>query len=117
VPDIRPWVAKAAVYTVPLRVGGGTRLKMVDAMAQGKAIVATRVGAEGIAGEDGRHFLLADAPEAFAGRVIALLRDEQARRRLGAAAREQAERVYAWPLVGRTLAAAYADAVERTKGR
>jgi glycosyltransferase involved in cell wall biosynthesis len=117
VPDIRPWVAKSAVYIVPLRVGGGTRLKMVDAMAQGKAIVATRVGAEGIAGEDGRHFLLADAPDVFADRVTGLLRDEQARRRLGAAAREQAERVYAWPLVGRTLAAAYAEAVEGTRAR
>ena len=58
--------AKSAVYVVPLRVGGGTRLKMVDAMAQGKAIVATTLGAEGIEGEDGRHFMLADAPEAFA---------------------------------------------------
>jgi glycosyltransferase involved in cell wall biosynthesis len=117
VPDIRPWVARSAVYIVPLRVGGGTRLKMVDAMAQGKAIVATRVGAEGIAGDDGRHFVLADEPRAFADRVIGLLRDDDASRRLGAAAREQAVQVYAWPLVGRALAAAYAEAMERTARR
>jgi glycosyltransferase involved in cell wall biosynthesis len=117
VPDIRPWVARSAVYIVPLRVGGGTRLKMVDAMAQGKAIVATRVGAEGIAGEDGRHFVLADDPDAFAARVVHLLRDEEARRRLAAAAREQVVRVYAWPLVGRTLAAAYAEVAEGAGAR
>lgn len=107
VPDIRPWVAKASVYIVPLRVGGGTRLKMVDAMAQGKAIVATTVGAEGIEGKSGVHFELADSAEGFATATIKLLNDDSARRKLEVAARSQAEAVYAWPLIADRLAADY----------
>lgn len=109
VDDVRPWVAKSAVYVVPLRVGGGTRLKMVDAMAQGKAIVATSLGAEGIDGENGRHFLLADEPEQFAQTVVRLLGDAEERRRLGRAARERAEQRYAWPILGQQLAAHYEE--------
>ena len=107
VPDVRPWVARAAVYVVPLRVGGGTRLKMVDAMAQGKAIVATRVGAEGIRGEDGRHFVLADDPEHFAREVIRLIGDPARRRRLGDAARMRVEEEYGWPMLAARLADLY----------
>jgi glycosyltransferase involved in cell wall biosynthesis len=107
VPDVRTWVQRAAVYVVPLRVGGGTRLKMVDAMAQGKAIVATTVGAEGIEGEHGRHFVLADNPDEFAAETIRLLKDPEARAALGRAARERAQAVYAWPLLGAQLAGHY----------
>lgn len=109
VADIRPWVAKSAVYVVPLRVGGGTRLKMVDAMAQGKAIVATRVGAEGIRGDHGEHFLLADDPTQFAQEVIALLHDDARRARLGRSARARVEEVYAWRLLGEQLVQLYAQ--------
>jgi len=107
VPDVRTWVARASVYIVPLRVGGGTRLKMVDAMAQGKAIVATTVGAEGIEGEDGQHFLLRDTADDFATATIKLLNDARAREELGRAARQRAEAVYAWPLLGAQLADCY----------
>lgn len=107
VSDVRPWVARSAVYVVPLRVGGGTRLKVVDAMAQGKAIVATTVGVEGIVGEDGRHFVLADEPAAFAREVVRLLRDPLERARLGAAARARAEDTYAWRILGGSLVGAY----------
>lgn len=112
VDDVRPYVARSAVYVVPLRVGGGTRLKMVDAMAQGKAIVATTVGAEGIDGENGKHFVLADEPQAFADQVIRLLRDAGARAQLGAAARQRAEQRYAWPILGDQLAGHYARVIE-----
>jgi sugar transferase (PEP-CTERM/EpsH1 system associated) len=111
VPDVRTWVARAAVYVVPLRVGGGTRLKMVDAMAQGKAIVSTTVGAEGIDGQDGVHFVLADTPDAIAAQVIRLLADSTARERLGTAARKRAEERYAWPMLGKQLAAHYSKVV------
>jgi sugar transferase (PEP-CTERM/EpsH1 system associated) len=111
VPDVRPWVARASVYVVPLRVGGGTRVKVVDAMAQGKAIVSTRVGAEGILGDDRKHFVLQDDPEAFASSVIHLLRDPDARRRLGVAARERAESQYAWPILGERLSQAFVEIV------
>jgi glycosyltransferase involved in cell wall biosynthesis len=111
VPDVRPWVEKAAIYVVPMRVGGGTRLKVVDAMAQGKAIVSTSLGAEGIEGEDGVHFVLADDAEAFAGRVIELLGQPAERRRLGEAARARAESHYAWRTLGDRLGDAYARVV------
>ena len=111
VKDVRPVVGSSAVYVVPLRVGGGTRLKMVDAMAQGKAIVATRVGAEGIQGDDGTHFVLADEPKDFADAVIGLLRDSSARQRLGAAARQRAVDRYAWPSLASRLVAGYEQAV------
>lgn len=107
VDDVRPWVARTGVYVVPLRVGGGTRLKMVDAMAQGKAIVATTLGAEGIEGENGKHFILADDPAEFAAATARLLRDPAERARLGAAARARAEETYAWRKLGRTLGDEY----------
>lgn len=115
VDDVRPWVARSAVYVVPLRVGGGTRLKMVDAMAQGKAIVATRIGAEGIEGENGEHFILADDPERFAEAVVRVLRDKEAMRRLGEAARKRAEDRYAWPILGQRLADHYERVIEDSR--
>jgi glycosyltransferase involved in cell wall biosynthesis len=82
---------------------------MVDAMAQGKAIVATTVGAEGIDGRDGEQFVLADDPAAFADSVIRLLGDTTERARLGRAARARAEERYAWPILGRELASIYSQ--------
>jgi glycosyltransferase involved in cell wall biosynthesis len=116
VDDIRPWVSRAAVYVVPLRVGGGTRLKVIDAMAQGKAIVSTSLGAEGIDGEADRHFILADEPEAFASAVVELLRNAAARERLGTAARALAVERYSWHLLGQRLVDAYDETV-RTASR
>ncbi|NLG75713.1 MAG: glycosyltransferase [Xanthomonadaceae bacterium] len=115
VPDVRPWVERASVYVVPLRVGGGTRLKVLDAMAQGKAIVSTRVGAEGIVGEHGAEFIFADDPDAFANAVVDVLRDKALRERLGATARARAESDYAWPMLGRRLAQEYARVLEERR--
>jgi glycosyltransferase involved in cell wall biosynthesis len=115
VDDVRPLVGRSAVYVVPLRVGGGTRLKMVDAMAQGKAIVATSLGAEGIEGENGHQFLLADEPQVFADVVIRLLGDPAVRSQLGAAARLRAEERYAWPILGKRLASLYRQVIEDAK--
>lgn len=107
VDDIRPWVSDAAVYIVPLRVGGGTRLKMVDAMAQGKAIVATDIGAEGIKGQSGVHYLLRNRSDDFAEAIVGLMSSREMRAELGAKARQLAETVYSWPVVARTLIEAY----------
>jgi sugar transferase (PEP-CTERM/EpsH1 system associated) len=96
VEDVRPYVMKAAVYIVPLRIGGGTRLKIVEALAMGKAVVSTLVGAEGLLVTDGREILLADTPEQFATAVIRLLNDVDLRERLGRAGRELVERHYGW---------------------
>jgi sugar transferase (PEP-CTERM/EpsH1 system associated) len=117
VPDIRPYVRQAAVYVVPIRVGGGTRLKVLDAMASGKAIVSTSIGCEGIDVEPGEHLQVADQPAAFAAATVSLLRDEPRRRALGQKARALVERRYAWPVVGDMLMAAYAEAATARPGR
>jgi glycosyltransferase involved in cell wall biosynthesis len=99
VPDVRPYISKGAVYVVPLRVGGGTRLKIFEAMALGKAVVSTTLGAEGLPLVHGRDALLADTPEEFAAATVRLLRDNDLRDRLGAAARRLVESQYGWPSV------------------
>ena len=101
VSDVRPYVAEAAVYVVPLRVGGGTRLKIFEALAMGKAVVSTRVGAEGLPIVPDRHFLQADSPAAFAQAVISLLKDADRRRALGLAGRRLVEERYSWSQVTR----------------
>jgi glycosyltransferase involved in cell wall biosynthesis len=101
VSDVRPYVAEAAVYVVPLRVGGGTRLKIFEALAMGKAVVSTRVGAEGLPIVPDRHFLQADSPAAFAQAVISLLNDADRRRALGLAGRRLVEERYSWSQVTR----------------
>lgn len=102
VPDVRPYINRAAVYVVPLRVGGGTRLKIYEALAMGKAIVSTTIGAEGLPLEEGVHILRADEPEAFARHTVELLRDEDRQRRLGEAGRALMEQ-FAWPEVARVF--------------
>ncbi len=100
--DIRPHLAEAAVYVVPLRVGGGTRLKIYEAMAMGKAVVSTRLGAEGLPVKDGEHLVLADEPEQFAKAVIRLLGDPNLRRQLGDTARQFVESQCGWPTVAKS---------------
>jgi polysaccharide biosynthesis protein PslH len=112
VADIREFIAQAAVYVVPLRVGGGTRLKVLDAMAMGKAMVSTSLGCEGIGVKDGEHLLVADTPATFAEATIALLADAPRRLALGRAARDLVERQYSWPVIGRQLLAAYGEAIQ-----
>lgn len=96
VPDTRPFIADAAVYAVPLRMGGGTRLKVLEAMAMGKAIVSTTRGVEGIACVDGREVVIADTARDLAHAIAALLRDKARARELGANARKLAEQLYDW---------------------
>jgi glycosyltransferase involved in cell wall biosynthesis len=87
VPDVRPLLAAASVVVVPLRVGSGTRIKILQAMAMGRPVVSTTMGAEGLDARDGEHLLLADDPVAFAAAVTRLLDDEGLRTRLGVAGR------------------------------
>jgi glycosyltransferase involved in cell wall biosynthesis len=96
VPDILPYFGGADVYIVPLRVGGGTRLKVLEAMASGLAIVSTRLGAEGIDLEHGRQAMLADTPDQFADAIVWLLRNPEECRALGSQARQAAEAQYDW---------------------
>ncbi len=89
VPEIEPWLERAAVVLAPLRIGGGMRMKVLHAMAMGKAVVTTPRGAEGLE-IDGQHppLVVAEDADAVATAVAALLADAEQRRRLGADARE-----------------------------
>ncbi|NJN18351.1 MAG: glycosyltransferase [Oscillochloris sp.] len=97
VPDVRPYIAGAAVFAVPLRIGGGSRLKLLEALAAAAPVVSTTMGAEGIDGlGHERHLLLADRPADFAAAILRLLDDPALGRRLGAAGRTHVAAQYDW---------------------
>jgi len=116
VPDIRPYLETAGVYVVPLRIGGGTRIKIFEAMAMGKAVVSTSIGAEGLPVTHGKNIMLADDPKGFAALVLCLLTDAQERRRLGTAARQLVAKQYSWSAVTDVLESTLIEAV-RNHGR
>lgn len=109
VDDDLPYFGGADVYVAPLRIGGGTRLKVLQAMAAGRALVATRLGVEGIEVVSGQHALLADTPQAFAQAVASLLRDPARGRALGAAARQFVLAHYDWQEIAFRLEPVYAS--------
>ena len=107
VPDVRPWLRDAACSIVPLRVGGGTRLKILDAWAMGKPIVSTSIGCEGLDAVDGDNLLIRDDPAGFADAACRLLDDAALRRRLGGQARATVERSYGWSAIGARMVQRY----------
>lgn len=117
VPDADAFVAGLSVFIAPLFAGGGMRIKVLDAMALGKAIVATPLGAGGIDARDGEHLLLADDAEAFAGAVSGLLRDPEAALRLGAAARAKIASSYDAGTIAETLLRFYVPFREEAASR
>jgi polysaccharide biosynthesis protein PslH len=112
VDDIRPYVYRSSLYVVPLRIGSGTRLKIFEAMAMGKAVVSTALGAEGLPVKNGRDLLIADTPKEFACSVVSLLRDHREKTRLVSAARRLVEERYSW----RSVAAEFDAALQRVVG-
>jgi glycosyltransferase involved in cell wall biosynthesis len=112
VPSVLEHLREAAVAVVPLLVGGGTRLKIYEAMAAGKAVVSTTVGAEGLDVHHGSDILLADDASSFADAVLMLLRDEEARSRYGQEAARQAAR-YDWA----EIAVTFEQVLERVAGK
>jgi glycosyltransferase involved in cell wall biosynthesis len=102
VPSIVDHLREAAVFVVPLRMGGGTRLKIYEGMAMGKATVSTSVGAEGLDVQHGRDILLEDNPAGFAKAIVTLLGDANVRRRYEAAAAATA-RKYDWSVIAETF--------------
>jgi polysaccharide biosynthesis protein PslH len=107
VPDVRPYLAAATVAIAPLRIGSGTRLKILEALAMKKAVVSTSLGCEGLDVVPGTHLIMVDQPEAFAQCVVDLLQDQAKRAALGSAGRDFA-RAYSWQHIGDALV----DAVE-----
>jgi sugar transferase (PEP-CTERM/EpsH1 system associated) len=114
VDDIRPFLSRGAVCIVPLRIGGGTRLKIFEAMAMGKAVVSTSVGAEGLPVQSGENILLADTPEAFSDAVVSLLNNSVQRKRLGASARNLVQEKYSWRKVAENFVRTLQQVVERS---
>jgi len=108
---VRPHIAAGAVYVVPLRIGGGTRLKIFEAMAMGKAVVSTTVGAEGLPVTPGQNIVIADEPARFAQAVVHMIRDGDARRKIEAAARRIVVDRYDWAAVAQDFEDALTRAV------
>ena len=111
VDDIRPFLARGSVCIVPLRIGGGTRLKIFEAMAMGKATISTTIGAEGLPVRSGENILLADTPQDFADAVISLFRDSNRRLSLGSAARTLVEENYSWQKIAESFSHTLEDVV------
>jgi sugar transferase (PEP-CTERM/EpsH1 system associated) len=113
VEDVRPFYHEAFAVLVPLRVGGGTRLKILEAMAAGVPVISTRLGAEGIAAEDQKQILLADTPAAMAAAIRSLLTQPDLAPKLREAARILVETRYDWNVLGQKLATLYASLTDR----
>jgi glycosyltransferase involved in cell wall biosynthesis len=102
-------IAAATVCIVPLRIGSGTRLKILESAAMAKAVVSTGVGAEGLEFRHQQEIMIADSAHEFAGQVIAILKDAGLRARLGRAARDRVEHCYSFEVLRRSLSAALAE--------
>lgn len=116
VTDVRPWLARASVAIVPLRAGGGTRLKILEALAAGVPVVSTSIGAEGLDLQPESDILLADTPEAFAAEIVRLLRLPDLAGRLAERGRTTARERFDWRLVSQRLVAAHQQAIVRFEG-
>jgi glycosyltransferase involved in cell wall biosynthesis len=114
-PDVKAAVGDAAAAVVPLLAGGGTRLKVLEALALGTPTVSTTKGAEGLEVVDGRHLLLADDPRRFADQVLRVLGDPALAARLSAESRALVRQTYTWPAIGQRLLDVVDDAMERTR--
>ncbi|MFN7806417.1 MAG: glycosyltransferase [Planctomycetaceae bacterium] len=117
VPDTRPWLAESEVSIVPLRIGGGTRLKVFEAMAMGLPVDSTPLGAEGLQVQSGEHLLLAEGAEKVAEAVVRLLRSEELRMALGRAARNLVVTRFSSESVARQFEAVCQRAVEECRGQ
>jgi glycosyltransferase involved in cell wall biosynthesis len=107
VADIRPYLAGSSALVVPLRSGGGTRLKILEAMAMGRPVISTTLGAEGLEVTPGDNLLIADSAERFAGQILTLLESPDMARRLGKAGRELVVAKYDWQFCLRRLEGLY----------
>jgi len=111
VEDVRPFMEEATVYVVPLRIGGGTRLKIYEAMAMEQAIVSTSVGAEGLPVVDGSEILLADNPDSFAAAVVTLLREPRLAAEIGKRAATKVRDQFGWDAVAESFATICEEAI------
>ncbi len=104
VSDVRLFISRHALYIIPLRIGGGTRIKVYEAMAMGKTMVSTRIGVEGLPVIDGQHLILADDSRSFVEAVVELLRNAEKRKRMEVAARDFVRQNFSWGKVAEAFA-------------
>jgi len=104
VPDVRPYYQKAWMQIVPLRIGGGTRLKIAEGLAMANPVVSTTLGAQGLELDHEKHLLLADSPQDFADAMLRYAKDRELCREHGGAGRRKILETYTWGALGRTLA-------------
>lgn len=116
VEDVRPYIASAAVYVVPLRIGGGTRLKILEALAMKKAVVSTSIGCEGLDLQPDKHLLVADNPQQFAAETVQLIKDRSLRRRLGENGKTLVQGRYDWDVVIESLDLTYRRLISKRSG-
>jgi len=109
VDDVIPYYRQSAVCVVPLRAGGGTRLKILEAMALGRPVVSTTIGCEGLEVVDGEHLLIADDPQQFAEKTLRLLTDRQLYQRIAAQGRQLVEDQYDWDKIAEKLTDIYTE--------
>ncbi len=107
VPDVRPYYQRSWVQMVPLRIGGGTRLKIVESLSLGTPVVSTTIGAQGLELRNQEHLLLGDSADDFAGQLALILQDKNLRDRLSASGRQQVLKHYTWKQLGRELSDYY----------
>jgi glycosyltransferase involved in cell wall biosynthesis len=117
VDDVRPYVQEAGIYVIPLRVGGGTRLKVYEAMAMGCPVVSTSIGIEGLPLVPGEHYLRADGEEELAAAVVALMKDAALRAKLAQAARRFVEERCSFRAVARDFERICMDTEESSRRR
>jgi polysaccharide biosynthesis protein PslH len=110
--DVRPLIAQSAVYICPILEGGGTRLKILDAMAMGKPVLSTTLGCEGLRVTPGENILVADNPSDFAHAVIQLYENDQLRKAVGHAGLALAKREYDWSRIAQQLHRSYCCALD-----
>ena len=115
VEDVRPYMEEASLIIVPLRFGGGTKLKVLDSLAMQKAVVSTSVGIEGIDVSPGKNILVADSPKKFADSVIYLLNNPNIRKDIGKMGRKLIEEKYDWTRIGKKQRELYLDIVSRRR--
>ncbi len=113
VDDVRPYFAQALLSVVPLRMGGGTRLKILESLAMGRSVVTTRVGCEGLTTENEKNLLVCEQEEQFANAVVRLMQDTAFRQRLAKNGRQLVETQYSWNYIAQAVADIWQCLIEK----
>ncbi len=109
VEDVRPYIEKSAVFIAPLRSGSGTKVKVLNAMSQGKPVVTTAIGAEGIEAQPDEDIVIADDPAEFARKTVYFLKHSEEAKKIGQRARSLIEKKYDWEVINRTIRQVYKE--------